>query len=299
MIGLHDGRHTDVRRRRPGWTRTIALFAAAVGLLAASVGPATAAPAGADRVKAIVTFDAAPGRSARQAVAQAGGTVRKTLGLVNGLAIELPRARLKGLAAAPHVRGVELDGTVTILEPVLSAAATGDLEYDNAWGVEHIGAKPVHDAGIRGQGIRVAVIDTGIDYIHDDPDDLPYVVDPEFSSNYRGGYDFFNNDADPFDDHGHGTHVAGILAAEKNGYLVVGVSPAVELYALKILGASGEGDVSNLILALQWAVANDMDVVNMSLGTHEVSATLASARPKHMHAVGTRGGEARPEREGN
>ncbi|MDQ3129119.1 MAG: Ig-like domain-containing protein, partial [Chloroflexota bacterium] len=203
--------------------------------------------------------------------------VRKMLGLVDGLAIELPRARLKGLAAAPHVRSVEIDGTVTILEPAVAAATTGDLEYDNAWGVEHIGAKPVHDAGIRGAGIKVAVIDTGIDYIHDDPDDLPYVVDPEFNSNYRGGYDFFNNDADPFDDNGHGTHVAGSLAAEKNSYLVVGVAPQVDLYALKILGATGEGDVSNLIAALDWAVMNDMDVVNMSLGTHEVSPALASA----------------------
>ena len=274
-------RHEGVgpgRRRRAGRTRgTIGLGAAVLALLASSIGPATAAPAGTDRVKAIVTFESAPGRAARQAVAQSGGTVRKTLGLVNGLAIELPRGRLKALAASPHVRSVELDAKVTILEPLVEAAATGDLEYDNAWGVEHIGSKPVHDVGIRGQGIKVAVIDTGIDYIHNDPDDLPYVVDPEFTSNYRGGYDFFNNDADPFDDNGHGTHVAGSLAAEKNGYLVVGVAPAVDLYALKILGASGEGDVSNLILALQWAVDNGMDVVNMSLGTHEVSAALASA----------------------
>ena len=79
------------------------------------------------------------------------------------------------------------------------------------------------------------------------------------------------------DDNGHGTHVAGTLAAEKNGYLVVGVAPAVDLYALKILGATGEGEVSDLILALQWAVDNDMDIVNMSLGTHEVSPALETA----------------------
>ena len=79
------------------------------------------------------------------------------------------------------------------------------------------------------------------------------------------------------DDNGHGTHVAGILAAERNDYLVVGVAPAVDLYALKILGATGEGEVSDLILALQWAVDNDMDIVNMSLGTHEVSPALETA----------------------
>ena len=85
--------------------------------------------------------------------------------------------------------------------------------------------------------MKVAVIDTGIDYIHDDPDDDPYVVDPEFLGNYVGGYDFFNNDDDPMDDNGHGTHVAGIIAAEHNGYLVTGVAPGVDLYALKILNA--------------------------------------------------------------
>ena len=119
--------------------------------------------------------------------------------------------------------------------------------------------------------MKVAVIDTGIDYIHDDPVDNPYVVDPEFLSNYKGGYDFFNNDDDPMDDNGHGTHVAGIIAAEHNGYLVTGVAPGVDLYALKILNESGEGEYSGLIAALGWAVDHDMDVVNMSLGAHEPS----------------------------
>ena len=79
------------------------------------------------------------------------------------------------------------------------------------------------------------------------------------------------------DDNGHGTHVAGILAAEQNGYLVAGVAPGVDLYALKVLSATGEGEYSGLIAALEWAVDNDMDVVNMSLGGHEVSAALENA----------------------
>jgi len=152
-----------------------------------------------------------------------------------------------------------------------------DFEYENAWGVEHIGSREVHLSGNWGQGVKVAVIDTGIDYLHDDPDDTPYVVDPEFSVNYRGGIDYFNNDGDPFDDNGHGTHVAGTLAAAHNGYLVTGVAPGVDLYAVKILNAAGEGEYSHLIQGLQWSIANDMDVVNMSLGGHEVSAALQQA----------------------
>ena len=268
-------------RRSRGVSLVMTTAALVVAILAPASPAAAAAPeSAADRelVKVIVTFDAKPDRASERAIEKRGGKVDARLALVNGVAATLSRGEMKQLAADPGVRRVELDPTLTAIDPGVEAAAeTGDLEYDNAWGVSRIGAPAVHAAGIWGAGVRVAIIDTGLDYIHDDPDDTPYVVDPEFLGNYAGGHDFFNNDADPYDDNGHGTHVAGILAAEKNGYLVSGVAPQVDLYALKILGANGEGDVSDLILALQWALANDIDVVNMSLGTHELSPALATA----------------------
>jgi subtilisin family serine protease len=259
--------------------RLLAALAATVALLLAAAAPpsAGAAAGGGERVKAIVRFDGPPGRAAKRSVEEAGGAVKKELRLVNGLAIDIPRGRFAALAKQPHVTAVELDATLTMLEPAASDPLTDDEEYGNGWGVSRIGARIAHEANAWGQGVKVAIIDTGIDYIHDDPDDTPYVVDPEFNSEYKGGYDFVNNDADPYDDQGHGTHVAGILAAEKNGYLVVGVAPKVDLYALKILGADGTGDESNLILALQWAVDHDIDVVNMSLGTHDVVPALQVA----------------------
>ena len=264
------GSHLQARSH----VRSLALAVAAVLALGAAPVLAADEPARTDRIKVIVTFDNPPGKAARRVVERLDGRVTGKLVLVDGVAAELPRGQLRKLARDPLVASVELDGRLTMFD---HGANTGDLEYENAWGVEHIGTPAVHAAGIRGAGVRVAVIDTGIDYVHDDPDDSPYRVDPEFSSNYRGGYDFANDDDDPFDDNGHGTHVSGILAAEKNGYLVVGVAPAVDLFALKILDANGEGDVSDLILALQWALDNDIDIVNMSLGTHEVSPALASA----------------------
>ncbi len=106
----------------------------------------------------------------------------------------------------------------------------------------------------------------------------PTVVDPEFLINYNGVYDFFNHDVDPFDDNGHATHVAGIVAAEKNNYLVVGVAPAVDLYALKFLGAAGVGEVSDLILALQWAVGRSSgDCFIYSWRTNQFRPWLAGA----------------------
>jgi subtilisin family serine protease len=271
-------------RGRSGRRARATAILATAGLIAASF-PAVAAaaereprggPPPANPDHAIVVFKERPGRAAEQAVRDAGGRVRLRLGLINGLAVDLPAAAQPALARHPLVDRVEADHALVAFD---HAPDSGDLEYENAWGVEHIGSKPVHEAGIRGDGIKVAIIDTGIDYIHDDPDDDPNVVDPEFQlgDNYAGGYDFYNNDTDPFDDNGHGTHVAGILAAQKNGYLVTGVANQAEIYALKVLNAAGEGEYSGLIAALGWAVDHDIDVVNMSLGAHEVSAALQAA----------------------
>jgi subtilisin family serine protease len=104
----------------------------------------------------------------------------------------------------------------------------------------------------------VAVLDTGADYNHAD-----------IAPNYAGGYDFINNDANPMDDHGHGTHVAGTIVAADDNAGVVGVAPEADLYALKVLGSDGTGTGSALLAALQWAVDNHMQVMNVSLGSVE------------------------------
>jgi hypothetical protein len=252
------------------------LVLAIAALVGAAILPTTAlaAPPAAPGAKAnaqvgyIVRYHGQPGKKAERAIERLGGKVKHHLKLVDGLAVDLPPGQLKQLKKDPAVDAVEVDATIT---------AFSDFEYDNAWGVKRIGSERVHQTGNTGQGVKVAIIDTGIDYIHNDPDDVPYVVDPEFNAEYKGGYDFYNNDNDPLDDNGHGTHVAGILAAEHNGYLVVGVAPGVDLYALKVLSAAGEGDYSGLIAALGWAVDHHMDVVNMSLGGHEASAALQDA----------------------
>ena len=104
-------------------------------------------------------------RSRRSAAASAAA-----FGLINGLVVTLPSNILAKARTGKNVQTVERDATITAFEPINSAASTGDFEYDNAWGVAHIGAKAVHDAGKTGAGVKVAVIDTGIDYIHDVPD---------------------------------------------------------------------------------------------------------------------------------
>jgi len=214
---------------------------------------------GADRIQVIVSFKDTPGAAARSAIETVGGKISRRFRLIDALAADIPNKQLDALRRNELVASVELDHEIVAF----------DAELDAAWGVKHIGAGTVHAAGNTGQGIKVGVIDTGIDYTHVDLDGV-----------YAGGYDFFNNDTDPFDDNGHGTHVAGTLAAERNDPPagVVGVAPGVQIYSYKVLGADGSGDYSGLIAALERATLVDhVDVVNMSLGGTEASQALADA----------------------
>ncbi len=149
-----------------------------------------------------------------------------------------------------------------------------------------IGAPTVWDlsspAGIpiTGQGIVIAVVDTGIDYTHPD---LGGCLGT--GCKVVGGYDFVNEDHDPIDDHGHGTHVAGIAAA--NGTRV-GVAPDAALLAYKVLDANGTGQVSDMINALEAAVLAGANVVNFSLsgpGTTEDALSQAITQATDLGVV--------------
>jgi len=126
----------------------------------------------------------------------------------------------------------------------------------------------VHPAtvGFMGEGVKIALLDSGIDMDHFD-----------LKKNYRGGYDFVNEDPDPRDDNGHGTEVAGVLAARENGFGLIGVAPRAELWAVKVLDATAHGAISDLVRGLEWAVEHGMEIVNMSLGVTEDYKTLREA----------------------
>ncbi|NIO10875.1 MAG: S8 family serine peptidase, partial [Deltaproteobacteria bacterium] len=112
----------------------------------------------------------------------------------------------------------------------------------------------------------MAILDSGIDIDHPDLDD-----------NLTGCENFIYWWRNCNDDNGHGTHVAGIIAAEDNSFGVVGVAPEAKIYALKVLNSRGSGYLSDVLEALDWAIAHDMDVVNMSLGTDSNIASFHEA----------------------
>ncbi len=206
----------------------------------------------------IIGFHQMPIPSEKALIHSGGGVVKHEYRLIPAVSASLSEQAIDIMKKNPRVAYIEDDVILTI--------ATG--EYVNSSGVSHIGCEIAHNNGIDGTGVKVAVIDTGIDYTHEDLND-----------NYKGGYDFVFNDSDPFDDSydSHGTHVAGIIAAERNGIGVVGVAPNASLYAVKVMAGSGHGSESWVIAGIEWAVENDMDVVVMSFGTSKDSQALRNA----------------------
>ncbi len=203
----------------------------------------------------LISFDKPVGPSEQALVRAHGGEIKYSYSIVDAIAATLPARAIEGLSRNPHVTAVEMDG------PVYAA----DIELDNSWGVKRIGAGTVHDVGNKGTGVKIGIIDSGVNYL------LPDLKDNFDPANL--GYDFVQSDTDPLDVYGHGTHVAGTACAEDNGFGVVGVAPNCALYSLRVLNDDGVGSWSKTIAAMQWALDNGLQVVNLSLGNSKNPGT--------------------------
>ncbi len=164
-----------------------------------------------------------------------------------------------------HNTGQTLTGTNNGSGQPVAGTADDDIDAPEAWDI------PTGDSSI-----IVAVIDSGVDYTH-----------PDLSANMwtgapNHGEDFVNGDGDPMDDFGHGTHVAGIIGAEGNNPVPTGVAGVmwnvnVQLMALKILNAAGDGDVATEVLAIDYAITNGAKIINASFGGPELSSSEEDA----------------------
>ena len=225
-------------------------------LIVLSIAMPALAPAS-DKIPVIIVFENKPDRGLVNAH---GGSVVHEYSIIPAIAANLPAKALENMKRARGVSYVEEDSMVFVTkkpvrvpEPIEQPDEVvewnmGLIEVPVVWGIS------------TGNGVNVAVIDTGIDKDHPD-------------LNVVGGVGFADRNpvkvkaTDKWDDdNGHGTHVAGIIGALDNEIGVVGAAPDVSLYAVKALNSAGSGYGSDIIAGIDWSVQNGMDIVSMSLG---------------------------------
>ncbi|MEG3990413.1 S8 family serine peptidase [Microcoleus sp. S28C3] len=193
-----------------------------------------------------------------------------------------------------------------------------DLGGDE-WGRDLIKAPEVWAQGFTGDGIVVAVIDSGVDYNHPDltgniwsnagesgvdvagRNKASNGVDDDnngFVDDFRG-WDFVNSDNDPMDDNSHGTHISGLVAAKKDGVGITGTAPTAKIMPVKILDEEGVGKIRDEINAINYAVANGAKIINVSLGglqlNEEELDAIRVAEAQGAIVISAAGNDARPE----
>jgi subtilisin len=223
------------------------LVMAGANLLAAPLSPA---PEGVPspvngKIDVLIGFEGTPNPGLVRAF---GGEIYAEFTIVDVIAARIPQQAADALQKRSEVSYVELD------KPMYATSQT------IPWGINRVFKDETYPFPTwlksKGAAIKVAVLDTGIDGSHED---LHLVL--------KGGDNTIDAGSSSYDDgHGHGTHVAGTIAATDNTVGVVGVSPGIDLYAVKVLSDSGSGSTSSVIAGIEWAVYSKIHIVNMSLG---------------------------------
>jgi subtilisin family serine protease len=208
-------------------------------------------------------------------------TVKHYRFLLNGLRISsLSKSQIHKIEQLSFIKHIEKDTHIR-----LSSHTSSNLSIHTT---QHTLLPSQHSTPISeysGRNISIGFFDTGIDYSH-----------PALSSVYQGGYDFVNEDNDPYDDQGHGTHVAGITASQPIGsnQTISGVAPNVSVYAYKVLNELGEGYISWFLSAFEYAMdpnrdgnlSDHLDIISISAGNPKGTASdlLSSAANQAVQA---------------
>ncbi|MGG1554857.1 S8 family serine peptidase [Paenibacillus ferrarius] len=182
----------------------------------------------------------------------------KKLRAANALIVKLDSKEYKKLQADTDVEWIEKDSTVVTSTYQTSSIPDSELV---PWGVSVIGSVYAQNNKITGQGIKIAVLDTGISTSHSD-------------LHLSGGESFVEGVNSFDDDNGHGTHVAGTINAIPNNTGIVGIAPNAEIYSLKVLDSNGSGYYSSVVQAIDWCISNQINIISMSFGGTEDSQIL-------------------------
>lgn len=165
----------------------------------------------------------------------------------------ITKEELMDLMEDPSIEYIERDQEIVI------TTTPGSVQKDS-WGINRIQPQRLWKDNVTGKDVRVAVLDTGIEN-HED-------------LTISGGVSFVPESISYYDDHGHGTHVAGIIAAKNNEIGIVGVAPEADIFSVKVLNSRGSGYLSDVVKGIEWSMKNNMDIINLSLSATEPSYAL-------------------------
>jgi type VII secretion-associated serine protease mycosin len=169
----------------------------------------------------------------------------------------------KGLISPQAVTQVN---TYTLYFPIIFrrlCATSFDYNETIRYNMEKISVEEAWLSCYQGQGITVAVVDTGVDLDH-----------PDLQANLVSGKSFVSGTSSANDDHGHGTHVAGIIAGVSNNGGIIGVAPEANIMPVKVLDENGSGSIYDVANGIEWATEHGAEVINLSLVSVFDSATL-------------------------
>jgi subtilisin len=200
----------------------------------------------------------------KQLIVKYGGDILEEYETLPIVKVKMPTDLANKLSLNESVESIEKDKNISINKALTDGSSVKIPKQIIPWGVKRVNADIVQKAGFTGDGISVAIIDTGIDINHKD-------------LNVAGGISFVDYTTNYNDDNGHGTHIAGIIGALDNKIGIVGVAPNVDLYSVKVLDNNGNGKYSNVIKGIDWAIKNNIKIISMSIGGTEESKAFEKA----------------------
>ncbi|MDI6831131.1 MAG: DUF5719 family protein [Actinomycetota bacterium] len=272
-----------MRKTAPAMVAAFVFFAAVSAVLSISTGMNAAAASGQEpRPRLMVAWEEGKAGVERllSAAGRTGGSVKvleetpglyeclrdaawpvpglQSVPLRGGLSLEDAK---RAVAALPGVRFVEEDAVAR------AEYLPDDPQYERQWYLARTAAPAAWDAGSYGEGVLVAVVDSGVDAAH-----------PDLRGRVERGFDFVDDDEDTADPYGHGTHVAGIIAAAgDNGEGVAGMAWRARILPVRVLDGSGYGYYSDIVAGIRYAADRGARVINLSLGGGASSRALQEA----------------------
>lgn len=230
-----------------------------VFVILSSVVPTISEASSNQEVEVIIGYE---NESGRKAIENNSSTLHQDFANLKAVSVTMEAQKLKKLRTNKNLTYFEEDMDVQVSDKNITFTEITDKESirERSWNMQVINAPMAWKENFTGKGVKIAVVDSGI-AAHAD---LPLA----------GGVSTVDYTDEWIDDNGHGTHVAGLIGADLNDQGVAGAAPDASLYAVKALDNNGEGTLTDFLEAIDWSIQNEMDIINLSLGTDTESEAM-------------------------